>query len=112
MGAIHMTTADIGLFATGIGAMATALTIMYKHWKEKVDKVEQRLEKQAKQCQEENTELRNRMFDMFETLVNLKEEIGYLKGLIKNTPYEKEVAKLANHNPHSRNQRPAERLGG
>ena len=83
MGGVHMSTADISLFITAIGAMGTAVTIMWKHQNEQVTKIEARLTDQSKRCEEENIKLKETMVNLLQTLADVKEELGFLKGLVK-----------------------------
>ncbi len=83
MGGVHMSTADISLFITAIGAMGTAVTIMWKHQNEQVAKIELRFAEQSKRCEEENVKLKETMVNLLQTLADVKEELGFLKGLVK-----------------------------
>lgn len=104
MGGFHVTTADATLFVTAIGAMAGAITILWKHQNETFSKIEKQLTDQSTRCKEENEMLRKEILSLLENLASVKEELGFLKGFIKTIPKNKELANLANHNSSARHK--------
>lgn len=111
MGAIHLTTADttlINYFVGAIGALSVVVGILYKMALSKIDKSDtdnkeriKSLEERHKECEDENKTLKSQMVELLHKFADLKEELGFLKGLIKNTKT-KEVANLANHHTNTR----------
>lgn len=115
MGAIHLTTADttlINFFMTAlvsvVASLAGAIVFLYKTLTAKIDKCDidnqqqiKILEDRHKECEDENKTLKVQMVELLHKFADLKEELGFLKGLIKNTKT-KEVASLANHNTNTR----------
>lgn len=86
MGGISVSPADMGIINMGavcIGTLGAGMAIMWKYQNEKVTKLETTLMDQAKRCEEENIKLKEAMMSLLQTLADVKEELGFLKGLVK-----------------------------
>jgi hypothetical protein len=86
MGGIHLSPADLDIIkmgATCIGVLGVGIGIMWRYQNDKLAKFEAHLSDQAKRCEEENVKLKETMIDLLKTLADVKEELGFLKGLVK-----------------------------
>lgn len=94
MGGVQLPQVDttlINYFVGAIATLATVVGILYKNLLAKIEKSDlenkaqlKALEDRHKECEDENKTLKCQIVDLLHKFSELKEELGFLKGLVKH----------------------------